>query len=162
VPLIDPDLVYAGGETDRDDLYIAPTILSGVDMDHPIMEDEIFGPILPVIRYPSLSEAIEIVHQRPKPLALYLFTSSRRTEHTVMRSISFGGGAVNTTIMHVASRHLPFGGVGPSGMGRYHGKASFDCFSHHKGVLKQPGFFDHGLAYPNSSAGLGIIRRLLR
>ncbi len=162
VRLIDPDYVYAGGEHDREELYIAPTILFGLDMDHPVMQEEIFGPILPVIAYTTLSEAIEIVHQNPKPLALYLFTGSRRNERTVMRSVSFGGGAVNTTIMHVASRYLPFGGVGSSGMGRYHGKASFDCFSHHKGVLKQPGFFDSGLAYPNSRAGLGIIRRLLR
>jgi aldehyde dehydrogenase (NAD+) len=162
VQLIDSDLVYVGGQSDREDLYIAPTILSGLDMDHPVMQEEIFGPILPVIAYGTLDEAIELVHQNPKPLALYHFTGSRRKERSVIRSVSFGGGAVNTTIMHVASRHLPFGGVGPSGMGRYHGKASFDCFSHHKGVLKQPGFFDHGLAYPNGRAGLGIIRRLLR
>jgi aldehyde dehydrogenase (NAD+) len=162
VPLIDENYVYHGGDRDREDRYIEPTIMAGMDLDHPVMEDEIFGPILPVFPYEDLDEVVEIVRARPKPLALYLFTESRAVERRVLRSLSFGGGAVNATIMHVASRYLPFGGVGPSGMGRYHGKASFDTFSHLKAVLRQPGRFDHGLAYPNSRAGLSLLRRILR
>ena len=160
--LIEGEYVYHGGDRDRSNLYIEPTILTGMAMDHPVMEEEIFGPLLPIVPYQSLEQAIEIVRTRPKPLALYLFTRSKAVERRVMASLSFGGGAVNATIMHVASRHLAFGGVGPSGMGRYHGKSSFDCFSHHKGVLRQPSIFDHGLAYPNSRAGLSLLRRILK
>jgi len=160
--MIDPSLVYFGGETDREDLYMAPTVLSGVTMDHPVMQEEIFGPILPVLRYRELDEAISVIRERPKPLALYLFTRSRDHERRVREAVPFGGGAVNATIMHVASTYLPFGGVGPSGMGRYHGRASFDCFSHRKGILRQPGFFENPLAYPNSKARLGLLKRILK
>ncbi|MFW5786091.1 MAG: aldehyde dehydrogenase [bacterium] len=160
--MIDASTVYLGGDMDRDDLYIAPTIMTDVTTEHPVMQDEIFGPILPVLRVSSLDDAVSVIGRHPKPLALYLFTRSRAAERKVLRSVAFGGGAVNTTIMHVASLHLPFGGVGPSGMGRYHGKASFDCFSNEKGVLRQPSFFDHGLAYPNSRAGLGVLKRVLK
>lgn len=162
VGMIDESKVYFGGDTDREDLYIAPTIMTDVALEHPVMQDEIFGPILPVLKVPSLDAAIEVIQRNPKPLALYLFTRSREAERKVVRSVAFGGGAVNATIMHVASLHLPFGGVGSSGMGRYHGKASFDCFTNEKGVLRQPSFFDHGLAYPNSRAGLGVLKRLLK
>ncbi|MHB9144601.1 MAG: aldehyde dehydrogenase [Symbiobacteriia bacterium] len=128
--------VVAGGEADRDDLYIAPTILAGVPRDAPVMQEEIFGPILPVIEYETLDEAIATVRRFPKPLSLYLFTGDHRVEERILRDLPFGGGCINDTLMHLTNPHLPFGGVGPSGMGAYHGKFSFDTFSHRKGIVR--------------------------
>ena len=113
-----------------------------------MMQEEIFGPILPVLPVDSLEEAIAFVRERPRPLALYLFTSSREAERRVFSQLSFGGGCVNDTILHLASSHLPFGGVGDSGMGAYHGKYSFLTFSHEKGILKTSTRLNVPLRYP--------------
>ena len=127
--------VVAGGEYRTENLKIAPTILDNVSFEAPVMQEEIFGPILPVISYENLNEALARIRERPRPLALYLFSESRSTVEWVLNDLSFGGGCVNDTLLHLASVHLPFGGVGASGMGHYHGKAGFDTFTHEKSVL---------------------------
>ncbi|HON79529.1 MAG TPA: aldehyde dehydrogenase, partial [Spirochaetota bacterium] len=131
-----------GGITDAAQRYIAPTILRDVSPEDPVMQEEIFGPILPVLVYDELDEAILFVRNRDKPLALYLFTGSGKTERTVIQHLSYGGGCINDTIVHLSNPELPFGGVGMSGIGAYHGKAGFDLFSHKKSVLKKSVLFD--------------------
>ncbi|MCM3598803.1 aldehyde dehydrogenase [Metabacillus idriensis] len=151
-----------GGTADRNSLKIAPTILDEVKADAAVMQEEIFGPILPVMEYADLDEAITFIQARPKPLALYLFTASKQTEQQIIGQVSFGGGCINDTLMHIATPHLPFGGVGESGMGNYHGKYSFEAFSHYKSVLHQTTKFDFSFRYPNAKNGLKLIRRLLK
>lgn len=126
---------------------IAPTLLDGVTAESPVMQEEIFGPVLPVLTYSSLDEAINFINDRPRPLALYLFTRSKAVRRRVTREVSFGGGCVNDTVVHLANPHLPFGGVGESGMGGYHGKASFDTFTHYKSILKRAGWLDPPMRY---------------
>ncbi|ELK48110.1 aldehyde dehydrogenase [Halobacillus sp. BAB-2008] len=134
---LDNGTLAAGGGSDRSQLFIEPTILDNVSWDDAVMQDEIFGPILPVLTYDELPEAVEKIMDRPKPLALYLFSDDEGVQDDVFGNLSFGGGAINDTINHMTSHYLPFGGVGDSGMGAYHGKASFDTFTHYKSVLKR-------------------------
>jgi aldehyde dehydrogenase (NAD+) len=154
--------IAVGGRTDAARRIIEPTVLTDVGWDDPVMQDEIFGPILPVLEYDDLEEVIQKVNARPKPLALYLFTESRQVQDTVVGRIPFGGGCMNDTIMHLATPYLPFGGVGPSGTGAYHGRFSFDAFSHHKGVLVQTTLFDLKMRYGRSDQALKLIKRLFR
>ncbi|MCM3183921.1 aldehyde dehydrogenase [Priestia megaterium] len=134
--LTNGDIVF-GGKTDRSRLFIEPTVLDNISWEDNVMQDEIFGPILPVIVYDEISEVIEAIVKRPKPLALYLFSEDEAVQDHTLNSVSFGGGSINDTINHMTSHYLPFGGVGDSGMGAYHGKASFDTFSHAKSILKR-------------------------
>jgi aldehyde dehydrogenase (NAD+) len=160
--LLDPSKIVAGGKADRTDLYIEPTIVDKVSWDDAIMADEIFGPILPVLTYRTIDEAIADVRKLPKPLSLYVFSKSSSFQEKVVNSIPFGGGCINATILHFASLRLPFGGVGPSGIGSYHGKASFDTFSHSKSILKQPASFDTGETYPPKPIGLKLLRFFMK
>ena len=154
--------IAVGGQTDPESRYFAPTILDNVSWDSPVMQEEIFGPILPVLEYESLDEAIALVNARPKPLALYLFSSNKEKQAQVLASTSSGGVCINDTIMQVGVVTLPFGGVGESGMGNYHGKASFDTFSHFKSVLKKGFLFDLKWRYaPYTEAGVKQIKRLV-
>ncbi|WP_442637384.1 aldehyde dehydrogenase [Rossellomorea marisflavi] len=137
VGFLDNGSIVTGGKHDRDNLIIEPTILDNISWDDSVMQDEIFGPILPVMTYDSLDEIIEPIVKRPKPLALYLFSDDEAVQDEILSTISFGGGSINDTINHMTSHYLPFGGVGDSGMGAYHGKASFDTFTHFKSVLKR-------------------------
>jgi len=121
--------VIVGGERDRTQKYIAPTVINNVNKDGVIMQDEIFGPILPVLDYSDLEEAIDYINSKPKPLALYFFSRDRHKQERILRETSSGGGCINDTIIHISSTQLPFGGVGESGMGSYHGRASFETFS---------------------------------
>ena len=130
--------IVLGGETDADDLYISPTLVKDPAVDSPLMEVEIFGPILPILEYDDLSSAIALINSRSKPLALYIFSEDKNIQQQVLMNTSSGGVCINDTIMHVGVNELPFGGVGDSGIGSYHGKASFDTFSHQKSVLKMP------------------------
>lgn len=136
-----------GGQTDPERLRIAPTVLVDPAEGSPLLEEEIFGPLLPVLPYRSLPELLEEQKKKPRPLALYLFTRSRETERAVLGGLSYGGGCVNDTIVHLTDPRLPFGGVGNSGMGACHGKAGFDAFTHQKSVLKK-GRLDLPLRYP--------------
>ena len=152
----------AGGHTDRQTLYIAPTILDDVAWDDPIMQEEIFGPILPVIDFEDLAEVIPRIKMLPKPLALYFFTNSKSRREKIIKDIPFGGGCINDTLLHFANPHLPFGGIGSSGMGSYHGKKSFDTFSHQKSVLRKYLRFDAPLRYPPYGNKLGILKKVMR
>ncbi|WP_336882238.1 aldehyde dehydrogenase [Priestia koreensis] len=127
-----------GGQSDRDRLFIEPTVLDNISFEDAVMQDEIFGPILPMIVYDELSEVIDEVTKRPKPLALYIFSEDEEVQNEILHNISFGGGSINDTITHMTTHYLPFGGVGESGMGAYHGKASFNTFSHFKSILNRP------------------------
>lgn len=150
-----------GGRTDTEKRMIEPTILNDISWSDPIMEDEIFGPILPILEYSDLDSIIMKIKDRPKPLALYLFTESDQVQEAVLKHISFGGGCINDTVLHLSSPHLPFGGVGDSGMGAYHGKGSFDIFSHEKSMLKQSTKFDLPFRYPSERA-LNTIKKLIK
>lgn len=162
VDLIDPAKVVHGGTSDRETRYIAPTILDGVTWDDPIMAEEIFGPILPILTYDSLEDAIAQINARPKPLALYLFSRDRATQEQVLTRTSSGGVCLNDTIMHLGSPELPFGGVGDSGIGAYHGKYSFDTFSHQKSVLNRGTWLDPALRYPPYAGKLVWFQRLMK
>jgi aldehyde dehydrogenase (NAD+) len=161
VRLIDPDKVVHGGQYDAAERYIAPTLMTDVTLDDPVMADEIFGPILPILRVGSLEEAITTIKRHPNPLALYLFTGDREDEHKVIERVSFGGGCINNTVTHLADPNLPFGGVGASGMGAYHGRHSFEAFSHRKSVMKTASFLDPSIKYPPYAGKLGLMRRLI-
>lgn len=160
VQLLDESKVYYGGEFDRSDRFMAPTVMVDVTEDDLVMSEEIFGPILPILTFKNDYEVIEIVRGRPSPLALYLFTENKQLEDYILENLQFGGGCVNDTLMHLATSYLPFGGVGESGMGAYHGKYSFDTFSHTKGVLKQTTSFDIPLRYGTSDASLMALKKL--
>ena len=154
------NILFGGASRDG---HITPTLVDGADGASPVMQEEIFGPILPILSYRDLDEVIDFVQDRPKPLALYLFTRSKQTEKTILSRLSFGGGCVNDTIVHLATPHLPFGGVGQSGMGSYHGKASFDTFSHTKSILKKANWLDLPIRYhPYTSSKQKIVRLLLK
>jgi aldehyde dehydrogenase (NAD+) len=148
VRLIDPAKVYCGGYTDKEKRFISPTIMHQVNFDDTVMQDEIFGPILPVIPFTNLDEAIKLVKDRPKPLSCYVYSKNRKLIKKILHEISFGGGAVNDSLMHLSNSNLPFGGVGASGIGSYHGKAGFDNFSHFKSIVDKPFWMEPNLKYP--------------
>jgi aldehyde dehydrogenase (NAD+) len=162
VALLEESHIIIGGQSDPQDLYIAPTLIEHPAWEDPVMQDEIFGPILPLLEFDDLSEVVSILNSRPKPLALYIFSNRRDTCRQVIQEVSFGGGCINDTILQFANAHLPFGGVGNSGMGRYHGKASFETFSHKKGIFKKPFTFEPPLRYPPYKNRLSILKRILR
>lgn len=153
---------FIGGNWDEENLAIEPTVLTGISWDDPIMEDEIFGPLLPVLEYEDLSSVVDDIHLHPNPLAFYIFTENSTVQQQMLNSVSFGGGCINDTVYHFVSPHLPFGGVGSSGIGSYHGKGSFDTFSHKKSVLKQTTLFDIPFRYPNVKNGLKRIKLFLK
>jgi len=140
--------IRIGGQTDAKTRYFAPTVMTNVALDSPLMTDEIFGPVLPVIPYDDLDEAIEFINDRPKPLALYVFSQRQQVSDKILARTSSGGACINQTLLHLAVRDLPFGGVGNSGMGAYHGKWSFETFSHRKSVMRRSTAVDVDLMYP--------------
>lgn len=145
------NIIY-GGKYSADNLCIEPTLVDQVPEDHPLMQEEIFGPILPIFTFKNIQEIVPFIRKYRYPLACYIFTNNKKTEDFVIQNIEFGGGCVNNTLAHLANPELPFGGVGYSGMGNYHGKSSFDVFSHQKSVLKTKCFVDPPLRYPPYSA----------
>jgi aldehyde dehydrogenase (NAD+) len=159
--LLDGETPLIGGTTRPSDRYIAPTILDNVSADAPVMQEEIFGPILPVIAYDTLDEAIAIVNQRPKPLALYIFSRSRQTQRQILSATSSGTVCVNDTVMQVGVSDLPFGGVGESGMGSYHGKAGFDTFSHHRSILSTSFWLDLNWRYAPYAGKLELLKKVI-
>lgn len=160
--LMSGEEIVIGGRTSKETNQIAPTVLDHVSWDSPVMREEIFGPILPVIEYDKLESVIKKINARPKPLALYYFTTEKEREKRILRNVSFGGGCINDTIMHLASTHMPFGGVGESGMGSYHGKQSFLTFSHQKSVLKKSNLIDIPLRYPPYKNHIRLLRKILK
>ncbi len=152
--------ILVGGQTNSEELYIAPTLISDVTLDSEVMAEEIFGPILPILEYEKLEDAIAIINQYPKPLALYLFSTDKQKQTQVLENTSSGGVCLNDTIMQVGVNSLPFGGVGESGIGAYHGKYSFDTFSHAKSVLKKSFRFDLDWRYPPYRDKLDLFKKI--
>ena len=159
--LIDSNKVILGGTCNKESLQIVPTIMDGVVAEDDIMGEEIFGPILPILTFQNIKEAEQFIREREKPLALYLFTSNKRVEQYFIKNVSFGGGCINDTIMHLATSRLGFGGVGHSGMGSYHGKKSFDTFSHEKSIVKKYTWLDVPIRYQPYTTFKEKIMRLL-
>lgn len=159
--LIENQKILSGGESNKDTFYLAPTLLDEPNLDSLVMQDEIFGPILPIISYESKAEIEKIISKYEKPLSLYLFSENRQFIKEVLAKYSFGGGCINDTIIHFSNKRLPFGGVGNSGIGAYHGKLGFDTFSHKKAIVKKGNWLDIPLRYAPYKNKLGMIRRIL-
>jgi aldehyde dehydrogenase (NAD+) len=161
--LIKNEKVVIGGEVDRNKRTINPTILKDIERNDTIMQEEIFGPILPLLKYQDFEEVLQYIENNEKPLSAYLFSTDRKEQQQWQERLSFGGGCINDAIMHITNPNLPFGGVGQSGTGSYHGKAGFDTFSHFKSVFKKPNNFEVPLKYPPYSLNkMSWIKRLLR
>ncbi len=161
--LIDPKKVVYDGQAKASSRYLAPIVMRDVTWEDAVMKEEIFGPILPILTYQSLDDVLSIIRENDKPLALYLFSEDKGTQKLVFESLSFGGGAINDTIMHVANPHLPFGGVGASGIGAYHGKTSLKTFSHQKAYMKKSTRFDPKFLYPPySDKQVSFIKKILK
>jgi len=159
--LLAGETIVMGGASNPATLQIEPTLLDEVKWDAPVMSEEIFGPIMPVLTYANIESAVKIINSRPKPLAGYLFTSSKKAERYFLRNVSFGGGCINDTIVHLSVPRLPFGGVGASGMGCYHGKAGFDAFTHYRSVLHKSKYIDLPLRYPPyADYALKLLKKL--
>ena len=155
--------ILTGGNVSLEENYIAPTIIDNVLPDDPIMQNEVFGPVLPVLSYSNIDEAIDIITRKPKPLTFYLFTTNRALQKRLLKQISFGCASLNETVKHYINPNLPFGGVGESGMGRYHGKKSFETFTNYKSVLRKTTLFDFPIRYPPyTNRKLSLIKRLIR
>lgn len=161
VNLLDQGKILIGGNSDRDDRFIAPTLIDQISPNSKVMAEEVFGPILPILEYDQIEDAIAFVNTHAKPLALYFFSNNKPNQERILREISFGGGCFNDTIMHLGNPQLPFGGVGNSGMGSYHGKASFDTFSHRKSVLKSSFRFDLKWRYPPYTITLDTLKKFI-
>jgi aldehyde dehydrogenase (NAD+) len=151
--------VIAGGDTDDSELYFAPTLMQNIITEAPIMKEEIFGPILPIIPYKEQQEALNIIHKNPYPLSLYYFGNNKKNEEYFVNNVQFGGGCINNTLVHLANADLPFGGVGNSGVGAYHGKFSFDTFTRTKAILKTATWIDPSVKYPPYQGKLKLLRR---
>lgn len=161
IKLIDKDKIYCGGNYNFEKRFIQPTVLHNINFDDDIMRDEIFGPILPVISYDNLDGVISKIKERSKPLACYVFTNSNQIKKKIFREISFGGGAVNDAVMHLSNLYMPYGGVGESGTGSYHGEAGFKTFSHYKSILEKTFLFEPNLKYPPyTKSKLNWIKKL--
>lgn len=159
--LVEKEIIY-GGKYDEKTLKIEPTILK-CTYKSKAMEEEIFGPLFPIIEFTKIDEVIKYITSNPKPLALYLFTNNKKLQKRILREVSFGGGCINDTIMHIASHNMPFGGVGNSGMGSYHGKYSFDTFTHYKSIIKRSNLIDMPMRYhPYKDSNYKLIKWFLK
>ena len=154
--------IYFGGEIDKEALYMEPTILTEVKEGSPIMTDEIFGPILPVLEFSNLNDVILDVNKKDKPLALYYFSESSRKVEYVIKNTTAGGVTINDTVIHVSNGNLPFGGVGTSGLGNYHGKASFECFSHVKSVMKRGTFIEFKIRFAPYNDRIKLLKKIMK
>lgn len=159
---LERDNITFGGTVDPSDRYIEPTIIENVTWENPIMEDEIFGPILPIMSYSSLHKIIHEIRQKPKPLAGYFFSENEKAMEFFLSELPFGGGCINDTLVHVGNTYLPFGGVGPSGVNNYHGKASFENFTHPKSIMKRSTKINPNILYPPYKGKTKLVRMLLK
>jgi aldehyde dehydrogenase (NAD+) len=156
------ELVF-GGAADRCDRFIGPSIIENIPRGSPLLSEEIFGPVLPVLTYRSKEEAIEIVGRNPYPLSCYLYTENKSTADYYIQNIRFGGGCVNNGLVHLGNPNLPFGGVGYSGMGACHGKTGFDTFTHRKSVVQSSRWVDSSLYYPPyKKSNIGFLKKVMR
>ena len=154
--------MITGGQTNPDTRKIAPTMIEDLSWEDEIMREEIFGPILPVLEFTSLNEMFAMLNDRPKPLAFYYFTTSKKREDYAIQKASFGGGCINDTIIHLSNPNLTFGGVGESGMGQYHGKGSFDTFTHQKSIIRKSNVLDITLRYPPFKNHLALLKKIMK
>jgi aldehyde dehydrogenase (NAD+) len=155
--------IVHGGVSNDITHIISPTLMDDITWDDGIMQEEIFGPILPILTFKSIEDVIETLKQKDKPLALYLFSKNKQTQHLVFKALSFGGGAINDVLMHVSNPHLPFGGIGKSGIGRYHGRSSFELFSNAKGYVIKSDKFDLPIAYPPySNSKIKLVKKIFK
>ncbi|MFM7671504.1 MAG: aldehyde dehydrogenase family protein [Bacteroidota bacterium] len=154
--------ILIGGRHDRSDLFIEPTLLSVGSLDSPIMNEEIFGPLLPILTYENFEEARAIIERHPNPLAFYVFTQSKSKADRWLDAVPAGGACVNNASWHLSNTRLPFGGRGNSGIGAYHGRQSFDTFSHHKSVMRTPTWFDPAIKYPPFAGKLNLFKKMVR
>ncbi len=162
VGLINKNNLIYGGKYDKGKRYISPTIIDSPKMDEEIMKDEIFGPILPVLSFEKIEDIDNIITKNPNPLALYVFSKNKKFNEIIINRYPFGGGAINDTIVHLANSRLPFGGIGNSGIGSYHGKASFELFSHKKSVVNRSTWFDNNLRYAPYKNKLSLVRKIMK
>lgn len=154
--------IIFGGEVDKIKNAISPTLIDNVNLTDPIMNEEIFGPLLPILEYQRIDDVFKIIQKNPNPLSFYLFTNDKKIEKEIISRLKAGGGSINDTVMHVAGPHIPFGGINTSGIGRYHGRSSFEAFSNQKGILKKSFFMDNPLRYPPYKDKLKYIRLFLK
>lgn len=159
--LIEPYKILYGGQSVEEERYLAPTLIDEFNMESALMKGEIFGPILPILTYENDDDIRRILSRYEKPLSLYLFTENKNFEHRILRDYSFGGGCINDTVVHFSNKRLPFGGVGQSGLGAYHGKFGFDAFSHKKAVLKKANWLDITIRYAPYRRKLKLIKRMI-
>jgi len=162
VQMIEPEKVIFGGQTNEATQYIAPTLIEETELDTPVMKEEIFGPLLPILSYKSDADLHTIISRYEKPLSLYVFTKNNTFAEKIIQDYSFGGGCVNDTVIHFSNKRLPFGGVGHSGIGAYHGKLSFDTFSHKKAIVKKAYWLDLPMRYAPYKDKLTTIKKLLK
>lgn len=162
VLLLENQVVLLGGKTEADDFYVSPTLLDEPPLDSLVMQEEIFGPILPILGYQTEADLERIITRYEKPLSLYLFTQNHTFAEKILAQYSFGGGCINDTLVHFANKRLPFGGVGHSGIGAYHGKRSFDLFSHQKAIVKKANWLDIPVRYAPYKGKLGSLKKLLK
>lgn len=154
--------IYYGGNFDITELYMEPTILTNVDVDSNVMTEEIFGPILPVIEFDNIQDIISFINKREKPLALYYFSENKKSINNILRCTTSGGATINDTVIHVANGNLPFGGVGNSGMGSYHGKASFDAFTHKRSVMERGIFVEFNVRFAPYKEKINILKKIMK
>ena len=162
ISLINKNKLIYGGKYDQVKRYISPTIIDSPEMNEEIMKDEIFGPILPILSFEKIEDIDEIIIKNPNPLALYVFSKNKKFNEIIINRYPFGGGAVNDTIVHLANSRLPFGGIGSSGIGSYHGKASFELFSHKKSIVRRYTWFDNNLRYAPYKNKLSLVRKIMK
>ncbi|WP_445664224.1 aldehyde dehydrogenase [Fodinibius sp. AD559] len=160
--IIEPENVFHGGNTDPNTRYIEPTIMTQVTWDDAVMQEEIFGPILPILSFDDLDKIIATLQNKSKPLALYLFSTNNKNQKKVTRNLQFGGGCINDTVAHLGNIELPFGGIGNSGFGTYHGKTSFNTFTHPKSIMKKSNWLDISLRYPPYDGKLKWLKKLTK
>ena len=161
--LIEPEKIIFGGQTNKDTLQIAPTIMANVTWQDKIMQEEIFGPVLPILTFENIEEVIDLLNGKPKPLALYLFSNDKQTIKQVTSRVRYGGGCINDTIVHLATTEMPFGGVGESGMGTYHGEQGFKTFTHTKSIVDKKNWIDFPVRYsPYRKIYLKLLKFLLK
>ena len=154
--------IYYGGNIDSTELYMEPTILTNVDANSSVMTEEIFGPILPVIEFDNIHDIINFINNREKPLALYYFSENKKSINNILRCTTSGGVTINDTVIHVANGNLPFGGVGNSGIGNYHGKASFDAFTHKRSVMERGTFVEFNIRFAPYKEKINILRKVMK
>lgn len=162
IKLIEPEKVLFGGQINSEDCYLGPTLIDETSFESPVMKEEIFGPILPILSYENESELDAIISKYDKPLSLYVFTTKDKFAEKIIQKFSFGGGCINDTVIHFSNNRLPFGGVGHSGIGAYHGKMSFDTFSHKKAIVKKANWLDLPMRYAPYKGKLTLIRKILK